>query len=131
MTKSKFLSDEWLARVKELADSMGDLKIPPKLSALIWNITVEMADGTQRELSMQRMVFRAGASPEGLMTMFMDEVLARKLFIDGDTQAGLFAFMSGDMRIEGDVSMITVLQSEQPSAEMGVLGEKIKELTAD
>jgi hypothetical protein len=131
MEKVEFLSEKWFSAVKQLAESLGDLKVPPALGELVWNIVIQMPDGKERNVSMQRMVFCAGCVADAPMTMFVEEALARKLFIDGDTQAGLLAFMSGDMRLEGDVSMITVLQTEQPSHEMNALGDKIREITAD
>jgi hypothetical protein len=126
----RFLSDEWFKAVDAAAASMGDLKVPEALGKEPWNLVVQMPDGKDKNVSMQKMVFRTGHVPTSTTTMFLEEALARKLFLEGDTMAGMFAFMSGDMRIEGDVTLIAALQTEQPSGETTALYQQIRQFTA-
>lgn len=129
MNQHAFLTDEWFAAVKELVTAAGNLEVPPALAALSVNVVIEMPDGTEKPAALVDMVLRSGHLRSAATTMYLETPLARKLFIDGDNMAGLFAFMSGDMRVEGDVSMMGVIQGEAPSPKMRALAEKIREVT--
>ena len=52
------------------------------------------------------------------------------LFIDNDQSAGMQGFMSGQIKIEGDMSKLMAMQTVQPSADQKKLQEQILEITA-
>ena len=55
---------------------------------------------------------------------------AKKMFIEGDQQASMQAFMSGEIRVEGDMSKIMQMQTAGPlSAEAQKVQELVKEMT--
>ena len=56
--------------------------------------------------------------------------LARRLFIENDQSAGMQGFMSGQIKIEGDMSKLMAMQTVQPSASQKALQKQILEATA-
>ena len=124
----KFLSDEWFAKVKELTEDAGDIEIPGPLKDLTFNMTV--TDGSvEKKVHMHAGVFGQGHK-DAPVTVIVPADLAKKIFVEGDQQAGMQAFMSGQMRVEGDVTKLMVLQSVQPSDDMKDLMAEIKAATA-
>jgi len=58
------------------------------------------------------------------------EILAKRIFIEGDQSAGMQGFMSGQIKIEGDMSKLMALQSAQPTDEQKQLMKQIQDITA-
>ena len=58
--------------------------------------------------------------------------MARQLFVDGNPQAAMQAFMNGQLRIEGDISKIMAVQGAamSPSPEQQQLQQRLREITA-
>ena len=124
----KFLSDEWFAKVKEITDDAGDIEVPGPLKDLTFNLTVSMADGAEKKVHMHAGQFGEGHK-DAPVTILVPADIARKIFIDQDQQAGMQAFMSGQMRVEGDVTKLMVLQSVQPTDDLKDLMADIKDMT--
>ena len=124
----KFLSNEWFAKVKELTDDAGEIEIPGPLKDLTFNMTVTLDGGEEKKIHMHAGVFGEGHK-DAPVTVIVPQDLAKKIFIEGDQQAGMQAFMSGQMRVEGDVTKLMVLQSVQPSDDMKDLMAEIKGIT--
>jgi putative sterol carrier protein len=56
--------------------------------------------------------------------------VAKKVFIEQDQQAGMQAFMQGQIKVEGDMSKLMAMQTQTPSPAAAELGKKIAEMTA-
>jgi putative sterol carrier protein len=53
-----------------------------------------------------------------------------KTVVEGDQQAGMQAFMSGQVKVEGDMSVLMQIQSAGPPSQEGeVLRKRIREMT--
>ena len=63
-------------------------------------------------------------------TLILPADLAKRIFIEGDQSAGMQGFMSGQIRIEGDMSKLMALQTAQPSADQVALMKQIQDVTA-
>ena len=50
--------------------------------------------------------------------------VAKKVFIEQDQQAGMQAFMQGQIKVEGDMSKLMAMQTQQPSAEQAEVSEE-------
>lgn len=62
-----------------------------------------------------------------LTRVTVDYEVARKLFLEGDVSAGMQAFMAGQIRVEGDMSRLLLLQQHmgaRPSGEQAALRDK-------
>lgn len=126
---AKFLSDEWFAKVKELTEDAGELNIPGPLKDLTINLNVTLADGSTKSVHLSGGQFAQGSAAGAPVTVALPAEVAKKIFVDMDQQAGMQAFMSGQMRVEGDVTKLMVLQTVQPSAELRDLLEDVKDVT--
>ena len=125
---AKFLSDEWFKKVKEITADAGDIEIPAALKDLTFNLSVTLADGAEKKAHMHAGQFGEGHK-DAPVTIFVPADIARKIFVDQDQQAGMQAFMSGQMRVEGDVTKLMVLQSVQPTDDLKDLMTDIKDIT--
>ena len=125
----EFLSDEWFAKVKEIRDGAGNVEAPAALADLVINITVN-ADGGDKELALVGGMIEEGHHADAPTTMILPVDLAKRIFIEGDQSAGMQGFMSGQIRIEGDMSKLMALQTAQPSADQVALMKQIQDVTA-
>ena len=67
--------------------------------------------------------------PELTVTLPFD--VAKGIFIEGNPQAGMQAFMAGKIKVQGDMTKLMAMQSAgAPSPEQVAFQEKIKALTA-
>ena len=123
----EFLSDEWFAKVKEIRDGAGNVEAPAALADLVINITVN-ADGGDKELALVGGMIEEGHHADAPTTMILPADLAKRIFIEGDQSAGMQGFMSGQIRIEGDMSKLMALQTAQPSADQVALMKQIQEI---
>jgi hypothetical protein len=121
---AKFLSDEWFTKVKELTEDAGEIEVPAGLKDLILNLTVSFPDGSEQKVHMHGGQFDKGHHADAPVTVLLPAEAARKVFLEADQQAGMQAFMSGQMRVEGDVTKLMVLQTVQPT-------DDLKDLMAD
>lgn len=125
----EFLSDEWFAKVKEIRDAAGDVSAPAALADLVINITVN-GDGGEKALSLVGGMIEEGHRDEAPTTLILPADLAKRIFIEGDQSAGMQGFMSGQIRIEGDMSKLMALQSVQPTDDQKQLMKQIQDITA-
>lgn len=125
---AKFLSDEWFAKVKELQEEAAPLEVPPQLKGLTINLNVTTEGGT-KNVHLKDGQFAQGSAPDAPVTVTLPADVAKKIFVDMDPQAGMQAFMGGQMRVDGDVTKLMVLQSVQPSEKLRGLLEDIQEIT--
>ena len=57
--------------------------------------------------------------------------VAKAMFISGDQQASMQAFMTGQIQVEGDMAVLMQMQmAGPPSAEAVQLQERVKSMTA-
>lgn len=126
---SEFLSDEWFAKVQELRAQAGDIEAPAALADLVINITVNTGDG-EKQMALVGGMIEQGHRDGAPTTLILPADLAKRIFIEGDQSAGMQGFMSGQIRIEGDMSKLMALQTAQPTAAQKDLMKQINEITA-
>lgn len=126
----EFLSDEWFAKVEALRAEAGSIETPAVLQNLVINITVTGAPGGDKQISLVDGMLEKDHHSEAPTTMYLPADLAKRIFIDGDQSAGMQGFMTGQIRIEGDMSKLMALQTAQPTPSQMALAQKIREVTA-
>lgn len=125
----KFLSDEWFVKVDEMRAAAGDLDIPETLAAVTINVTVTEEGSDDLKMNLNGGDFVKDHAGDAPTTLTLTADLAKKIFIDGDSQAGMQAFMAGEIKVEGDMSKIMELQMVQPSEPQKALLKQIREIT--
>lgn len=125
----EFLSEGWFAMVRTLRDEAGAIDVPPALADLVINITVNTEAG-DKAMALVAGMLEEGHNADAPTTMILPADLAKSIFIEGDQSAGMQGFMTGQIRIEGDMSKLMALQTAQPSAAQAELLKKIAAQTA-
>ncbi len=127
---AKFMTEAWFNEVDALIAAAGDLEAPAALHDLVLNVTVTGTDEGDKNMSIVGGKFERNHHPSAPTKMILPVDLAHRIFIDNDQSAGMQGFMSGQIKIEGDMSRLMVMNTVQPSAKQRELQGKIKGITA-
>ncbi|MDI1300432.1 MAG: SCP2 sterol-binding domain-containing protein [bacterium] len=120
-----FLSDDWFAKVTELTAAAGNLNIPSSLAGLALNVNVSGTPNGNVEMCLNGGNFEKGFHADAPTKLSMPADLLRKIFLEGDQAAGMQGFMSGQIKVEGDMSKLMAMQSARPSDEQKTLLKQI------
>lgn len=123
---AKFLSNEWFDLVANLNNQSTELNLPPTLQALIVNIKIvpDVAEFHLKEGKIWQ-----GAVANAKSTILVDNDTLMSLITSKDTSLAIGAFMTGKIRVEGDMSALLSLQSAKPSQEQKALYKEILAMT--
>jgi hypothetical protein len=124
-----FLSDAWFDAVDTLIAAAGDLHLPPAMKDVELNVTIVSPD-KQTEVFLKDGLFKRGHKAGVPTTITLDAGLARKLFVDADAAAGVQAFLSGELKVEGDLAKVVAMQTAEPSEQQKQLAKRIATITA-
>ena len=124
----EFLSDDWFDKVDELIAGAGDLEIPEPMKQAEVNVTV-LSERGETHLHMKDGLFTRGHRPEAPTRLSLPADLARRIFVDGDTAAGVQAFLAGEMKVEGDLARLVAMQTTEPSEAQRRLTREIAAIT--
>src|SRR3954465_2889516 len=112
-------------------------KVPPVAHVLKMNqiITdVPFGDGTidaHMDTSSGEMEMDTGHIEGADVTVTLDYGTAKAIFVDGNPQAGMQAFMSGKIKVQGDMTKLMAMQATPPDANAQAFAQKVKEMTAE
>ena len=123
-----FLTDDWFTKVAELTAQAGDLNLPPALNALAINLIVTDT-AHQIELALASGKLQKGLAEHAKTTLTMDAETLRKVFLEYDMTAAMQAFMTGKIKVQGDMSQLMSLQTAKASAEQKALFKNILAVT--
>ncbi len=124
-----FLSNEWFDKVDSLTAEAGDLNLPPALAGMALNMTVTEAGKEDVNLSLDAGKIQKGLSSNAKTTLTMDEDTLRKVFLEFDMAAAMQAFMTGKIKVQGDMSQLMALQTARPSAEQKALFQRVLDMS--
>ena len=123
-----FLSDDWFAEVDKLR---ADAPEPPAaLKDLTVNLVVAGGPDGDKELHMAAGQFEQGLADGAPTKLTVPYDVAKSMFIDGNQQAAMQAFMSGQIKVEGDMTKLMAMQGGAPSPEQQAFTERLKGITA-
>ncbi len=123
-----FLTDDWFNTVEQLTAVAGDLNLPPALANLAINLVVTDASGNT-ELALVGGKIQKGLSNDAKTTLNMDADTLRKVFLEFDMMAAMQAFMTGKIKVQGDMAQLMSLQTARPSQEQKDLFKKVLNMT--
>lgn len=115
MTKYQFLSDDWFAIVDRLVEEMG-AEAPSQADVVMNLVVTDTPFGAEKHLHVGARDGRGhwgiGHVPDADLSITTDYETAREILLSGDPQAGLNAFFSGKVRIQGDLAkLLTTAQA--------------------
>jgi putative sterol carrier protein len=132
----EFLSDDWMEAVKAIRDKYAD-QAPPVPYKIRMNQVISGApfsDGADIRIYMDTsdgtMVLDKGELEDPEVTVSTDWETARKIFVDQDQAAGMQAFMSGKIKVQGDMTKLMMMNAAPPDEVAKSVAAEIKEMTA-
>ncbi|OOR93869.1 SCP-2 sterol transfer family protein [Moraxella caviae] len=124
---AKFLSDAWFAQVATANAQAGDLNLPPALATLIINARIDDGNGTALHIKDGKL--HQGSADNAISTISIDGDTFNQLIKTGDKDLAIEAFMTGKIRVDGDMTAVMALQSAKPSPEQKALFKEILAFT--
>lgn len=119
MPKYAFLSDAWLAEVRRLHAAHEDT-VPAEAEIRMNLMVTETPFGPDRAMHLTAEGGRAewgeGHLDEPDVTLTLGYETAREIFVGGNPQAAIDAFMAGRITMQGDITKLVVMQASQPGA---------------
>jgi hypothetical protein len=125
-----FLSDAWLDDVKKITEEAGGGGMMPPTAEL--NMVITGGPEGDKELHVANGAFNKGLLESAPTKLTLPYDGAKDMFINGNQQAAMQAFMSGKIKVEGDMTKLMAMQSgPQPDpAAAEALQKKILEVTS-
>ena len=127
----QFLSDEWLDAAKAIADEAGGGGAMP--AGVELNLVVTGGPSGDRELHLAEGAFGTGLIDSAPTKLTVPYTVARQMFVEGNQQAAMQAFMGGQIKVEGDMTKLMAMQSGGGGdpAQAAVVAQTIKDITAE
>jgi putative sterol carrier protein len=126
-----FLSDAWLDDVKKISEESGAGGMMPDSVEL--NMVITGGPEGDKELHVAGGQFNKGLLESAPTKLTLPFDVAKDMFINGNQQAAMQAFMSGKIKVEGDMTKLMAMQGSAPAdpAAAEALQKKILEVTSD
>jgi SCP-2 sterol transfer family len=131
-----FLSEEWMAEARAIRERHAGQTEKVKGSFRINQVVtgVPFGDGTVEsylDTSSGDVVMDLGKLDDPDVTVTTDYATAKLIFVDQDQAAGMQAFMSGKITVQGDMMKLMTLQAAMPNDTVSQqIADEIKSITA-
>ena len=134
MAKHAFLSEEWVAAAKEVREQYKGKTAPPahKVKMNLHITEVPFGDGevdAHMDTSGDEMEMDLGHISGEDLTVTVDYATAKAIFIEGNPQAGMQAFMAGKIKVQGDMTKLMAMQSGAVDPAAAEVAAAIAEIT--
>ena len=118
-----FLSDEWMAAVKEIRAKYGDQVPKVALSVRVNQVVTDVPFGggtitSYFDTSSGDVAMDLGELEAPDATITTDYQTAKAMFVDGDQAVAMQAFMAGKIKVQGDMMKIMAIQTAMPQDEL-------------
>ncbi len=124
-----FLTDGWFDEAEKIRAEINP-EVPEMMKDLVINLVVKDGPDGDIEAKMEAGRFVKGLADEAPTKLTVPYDVAKKMFIDQDSEASMQAFMSGQIQVEGDMTKLMAMQAGgPPSAEAEKVQELVKAMT--
>lgn len=124
----EFLSEDWFTAVEALRSEAPEP--PAAIKDLVINLTVTGTPGGDQELRLDGGQLERGHGEGAPTTMTVPYDVAKQLFIQNDQAAAMQAFMTGKIKVTGDMTKLMAMQAGgPPTPEQQAFSQKLLELT--
>jgi SCP-2 sterol transfer family len=130
-----FLSPEWFDEVHAIRDRYAD-GAPSTAPQIRMNQIITGAPFGDDDIklyvdtSQGAMMLERGELESPDVTVTTDYETARKVLVDQDAAAGMQAFMSGKIKVQGDMAKLMAMQASPPDDVARQIADAIKDVTA-
>lgn len=125
-----FLSDEWFTEIDKIRDDIGEPEPSAAAKDLVLNITVTGGPMGDRDLHNKNGEFGLEHIDDAPTKLTVPYDVAKAIIVDGNQATAMQAFMSGQVKVEGDMTKVMALQTAQPTPEQIEFQKRLKEVTA-
>jgi hypothetical protein len=131
-----FLSPEWIDAVREVRDRYAGrvpaASNPVRMNQIVTDVPFgEPTVSTYVDTSAGALILEVGALADPEVTITTDYATARQLFVQFDQAAAMQAFMSGKIKVQGDMMKLVGLQATIPAdGTAKQIAAEIQQLTA-
>lgn len=132
----QFLSDDWIDAARDIRRRWED-RVPAVEVQIRINVVatkVPFGEGTVHahiDSSTGRLEMELGLLDTPDLTVTTDYDTARQLFVAQDPAASMQAFMSGKIKVEGDITKLMLMQTSVPQTDDALqVAEEIRRITA-
>ncbi len=137
MATYPFLSDDWFEAVHEILVSHTEVSSASgtTVTDVVMNLTVtETPFDNPRELHVGSLegtpLWGREHHTDAHLTITVDYVTAKEVFVSGDAQAALSAFMAGKVTVQGDLTrLMALMQNGDGGPSPGGLAETLQTIT--
>ena len=131
---NKFLSDEWIAEAKKIREEFAGQGTPPAHAVRMNQIVTDVpfGEGTinaHMDTSSGELDMDTGHSDGAEVTNTIDYPTAKAIFVDGNPQAGMQAFMAGKIKVQGDMTKLMAMGQASPDPAAADIAAKISAIT--
>ena len=116
MAQYPFLSDEWLQETRKIREEYRDhvpaVPVPVRMNQVINE--VPFGEGVIRayvDTSSGLLDMEVGQLEKPDLTITLSYATAKAILVDGDAAQAMNAFMSGRIRVDGDITKLIALQT--------------------
>ena len=125
----EFLSEDWFAAVEALRPEAPEP--PAAVQGLVINLTVTGTPDGDQELRLDSGQLERGHADGAPTAMTVPYDVAKQLFIQNDQAAAMQAFMTGKIKVTGDMTKLMAMQAGgPPTAEQQAFSQRLLDLTA-
>lgn len=113
--KHAFLSEGWIAAVESIVAEQGAGAAGPHGNTVVNLVVTDTPFGEDKQFHMGTVdgaAIMGGGHRDGAdVTLTTDYVTAKEVFIAGNPQAGMQAFMAGKVKVQGDMTKLMAQQA--------------------
>ena len=132
MSKHPFLSDDWFAVVEKLVEEHG-ADAPVGQAVMVNLVITDTPFGDERVMHMGARDGRGhwgiGHKDDADVTLTTDYATAKDVFISGNPQAGMQAFMAGKVKVQGDMTKLMAMQQQAPDPNAQKMAQALQDIT--
>ncbi len=135
MPTYEFLSEEWLVEARsiraEYEGKVGPIAHQVRMNLVITEVPFgEGAVHAHMDTSGGELVLDTGHIDPVDLNVTLEYAVAKAILIEGNPQAGMQAFMSGKIRVDGDISKLMAMQTGVPDPSAAEVAARLKAITA-
>jgi hypothetical protein len=127
-----FLSDDWFTAVRAVVDSRA-VEIPAHAEVTMNLLVTDTPFGEDRQVHIGakdgHADWGAGHTADADLTLTTDYATAREIFMSGNPQAGMQAFMDGKVKVQGDLTKLMAAQVAGTGPGAPGLADALSEIT--
>ena len=134
MAKHPFLSPEWMDEARKVREEYkGKTPSIPHQVRMNQIITeVPFGDGTLNlhvDTTSGELVMEEDHLENPDLTVTVDYDTAKAIFVEGNPQAGMQAFMAGKVKVQGDMTKLMAMQQSAPDPTAAEIAKRIQDIT--